>query len=87
MVLLEISVYHEWQERMSPPKAGKERRTCMLPVLDKVLSDHALMWKALGYLIGSVTSTYEAIRQDHALRVCSENAHFPYKVMVIKYFV
>ena len=51
MTLLEISVYHEWQERMSPPKAGKEHRTCMLLVLDKVLGDHVLMWKASGYLI------------------------------------
>ena len=37
---------------MSLPKAGKEHRTCMLLVLDKVLSDHVLMWKASGYLIG-----------------------------------
>ena len=62
---------------MSPPKVGKELRTCMLPVfdvLDKVLSDHTLIWKASGYLIGSVTSTCEAIRRAHALRVCNVKA-------------
>ena len=39
---------------MGPLKAGKERRTHILPVfdvLDKVLSDHDLIWKVLGYII------------------------------------
>ena len=58
---------------MSPPKAGKERRNCMLAVfnvLDKVLSDH-LIWKVSGY---PVTSTCDAIRWAHVLRVCNVKA-------------
>ena len=55
----------------NPPKAGKERRTCMLPVfdvLDKVLSDHALIWTA------SVTST-SLVHHSDQLSTLSHGAH------------
>ena len=64
-------VYH--QECMSPPEAGRSVELAVY-VLDKVLSDYALIWKASGNLIGSVTSTYEVIRRAHALHVYNEEA-------------